>query len=63
MIHKIAIAVIVIVVASLSIAGCTTGAADHSNYYNTIWTDQVIDKPFYKTTSERGNDLYEAARS
>ncbi len=73
MIKKLAVAVLIVMMASLSIAGCTspspspsttssstTGAnvTDYSDHYNKAMGDWVIEKPFYKTISDRGNDLY-----
>ena len=49
------------IIASTSVAGCTVsnyGATDYSGFYDKAWPDRVIEKPFYKTTSDRGNDLY-----
>lgn len=69
-----AIIVLLLVVASLSVAGCTVGIpntssptptgttpsplADYSSFYDKQWSDRVIEKPFYKTLSNDGNDLY-----
>ena len=47
-------------VVSLSIAGCTTSTTsttDYTDLYNKNSGNNVV-KPFYKTTSDRGNDLY-----
>ncbi len=57
---KIHIAVIAIaVVVSLAVvATLYLSATDYSAYYNTHQGTWVVEKPFYKTTSPRGNDLY-----
>jgi hypothetical protein len=60
---KMVAIIALVIVASLSVAGCTTNKTsstvnDYSSFYNKAWTDVVIEKPFYKNTSVRGNDLY-----
>lgn len=59
---KVTIAVIVVMIASLSIAGLmarfAVGATDYCDYYNNAWGDRIVEKQFYKTQSDRGNDLY-----
>ncbi len=52
------IALILVVLASSSIAGCIVGATDYSGYYDKAWGDRVVEKSFRKTTNDRGNDLY-----
>ncbi|MGZ4932284.1 MAG: hypothetical protein ACXV5D_09400 [Halobacteriota archaeon] len=70
MIRKVAVVVFIVMMTSLSIAGCTssstsntsstsgTNVTDYSDHYNKAMGDWIIEKPFYKTTSDRGNDLY-----
>ena len=59
---KSVVAVLVLIaIASSSVAGCLIGnhgTTDYSGFYNKAWPDRVIEKPFYKTTSDRGNDVY-----
>jgi hypothetical protein len=59
---SIIVVFVFITIASSSVAGCTIGnheATDYSGFYNNkAWPDRVIVKPFYKTTSDRGNDVY-----
>lgn len=60
------IAVLLLVVTSLSVAGCTsssntsstTGATDYSDQYNKLVSNEVIITPFHKITSARDNALY-----
>lgn len=53
-----AITVLLLVVTSLSVAGCTTGAKDYSDSYNKAFSDVGVEKQFYKTTSDQGNEQY-----
>jgi hypothetical protein len=53
-----AITVLLLLVASLSIAGCTTAATDYSDYYNKYWEEAVVLTKFSKDTSSAGNDRY-----
>jgi hypothetical protein len=64
----LAVAIIAFVmVASLSIAGCTsssnsssTQVTDYSSYFNTAYSGgtSMIKQPFTKGTNDRGNDVY-----
>ena len=62
MVKKVTVAAIIVIIASLSVAGLITvfvaGANDYSDYYNQAWGDRIVEKPFHKTKSDRGNDLY-----
>jgi hypothetical protein len=66
---KLLAIIVLVMVASLSVAGCTIGLpstssptptppADYSSFYDNIYPNRVLEKPFNKTISERGNDLY-----
>jgi hypothetical protein len=58
-----AIAVLLLVVTSLSVTGCTslTGSADLTDVFNKWYSNSkntTIVTPFHKNTSAHGNDLY-----
>ena len=49
----VVIAVLLLVVTSLSVGGCTVGTTDYSDYYNKFFRDSLIQKEFYKRTNSR----------
>jgi len=58
LIALVAVLVVVVLVGGIALLAYSAGNTDYSSHYNSIWEQNVIEKPFYKTTSENGNVMY-----